>query len=182
MCLIASSSGSTQSCQPFEPYDIQPRMIFETLRPEFPRRTVNKIDIESKRTVVHKEEMAEALTVLHLVHNGRHRSTRGDMVVESSREGTGRLRRQDNACCWLTTVSRCANIYDLWVLRTSSGCLPFPCYSLPRARREDAPPGINYVRDELVRSQRQFTDIERLLALRQHCQWLVLWALWTSDS
>ena len=40
MCLIASSSGSTQSCQPFEPYDIQPRMIFETLSPDFPRRTI----------------------------------------------------------------------------------------------------------------------------------------------
>ena len=40
ICLIASSSPRTHSAQLGSPYDIAPRMIFETLRPEFPRRTV----------------------------------------------------------------------------------------------------------------------------------------------
>ena len=39
MCLIASSSGKTQLCHSGEPYDMHPRMIFDTFSPEFPRRT-----------------------------------------------------------------------------------------------------------------------------------------------
>ena len=79
-CAVAASSSMVAHGRNFGlPQSAVPRMILDTLRPEFPRRTANKIDIESERTVVHKEEMAEARTVLHLVHDGRHRSRMSSM-------------------------------------------------------------------------------------------------------
>ena len=42
MCLIASSSGSTQFIQSLDPYDMHPRMIFDTFSPELPRRTTQE--------------------------------------------------------------------------------------------------------------------------------------------
>ena len=42
ICLMASSSGRTQSCHLGEPYDMHPRMILDTFSPEFPRRTANR--------------------------------------------------------------------------------------------------------------------------------------------
>jgi len=39
MCLIDSASSRTHSRQPGVPYDIQPRINFETFKPELPRRT-----------------------------------------------------------------------------------------------------------------------------------------------
>lgn len=39
MCLMPSSSPRSQSCQPGSPYDMQPKMIFDTFKPELPRRT-----------------------------------------------------------------------------------------------------------------------------------------------
>ena len=39
MCSIACSSGSTHFCHLGEPYVMVPKMILETLSPDFPRRT-----------------------------------------------------------------------------------------------------------------------------------------------
>jgi len=39
ICLTASASSKTQPAQSEVPYDIQPRMIFETFKPELPKRT-----------------------------------------------------------------------------------------------------------------------------------------------
>ena len=45
MCLIDSSSGKTHFIQSGEPYDIHPRMIWETFNPELPRRTSKCTDL-----------------------------------------------------------------------------------------------------------------------------------------
>jgi hypothetical protein len=39
MCLIPSSSPSTHGCHSGEPYDMHPKMIRETFRPDLPKRT-----------------------------------------------------------------------------------------------------------------------------------------------
>jgi hypothetical protein len=39
MCLMASSSSSTHDSHSLDPYDMQPRIIWETFNPEFPTRT-----------------------------------------------------------------------------------------------------------------------------------------------
>ena len=49
MCLIASSSPKTQSCHSVDPYCIVPRIILETLRPEFPRRTAKYTSVRSSQ-------------------------------------------------------------------------------------------------------------------------------------
>lgn len=41
ICLMASSSSRTQSCQVLRPYCIVPKMILETFSPDFPRRTAS---------------------------------------------------------------------------------------------------------------------------------------------
>ena len=68
MCLIPSSSGSTQFCQSGEPYDMHPKMIFETFSPEFPRRTM----MTRLRFIPAKRSRSGAIqrTVLHFgCHN-----------------------------------------------------------------------------------------------------------------
>ena len=60
MCLIASSSGRDQLWNSGEPYDMHPRMIFETFRPELPRRTIRFC------VSTHPRKKPCLLTILHL--------------------------------------------------------------------------------------------------------------------
>lgn len=61
ICLIASCSGSTQLCHSGLPYDMHPRMIRDTFKPEFPRRTA---EIMYQQTFSYSEHRTK-LTILH---------------------------------------------------------------------------------------------------------------------
>ena len=52
MCLMASSSGRTQFCHSGDPYDMHPRMILETFKPEFPSRTAGHREVDAKHVHV----------------------------------------------------------------------------------------------------------------------------------
>ena len=43
MCNIASSSPRSHFCQSGEPYDMHPRIILDTRRPEFPKLTTKSL-------------------------------------------------------------------------------------------------------------------------------------------
>ncbi len=42
MCLMPSSSGMTQSCHSELPYDMHPRIILDTFKPDLPKRTIHR--------------------------------------------------------------------------------------------------------------------------------------------
>ena len=85
MCLIASSSGRTQSCHSGEPYDMHPRMILDTFNPEFPRRTVYRVLLGAFRS--HVRNARQSRTILHL--GGHREGPVRTWVLEASEDSIG---------------------------------------------------------------------------------------------
>lgn len=158
ICLIASSSSSTHSCQPLSPYCIAPKIIFETLRPEFPSRTSKWWRSQERKSILQSNDSTSSPYGIFFLESivglrGWSYRTVIDMITY------GFLNIHPGS--WIEPDTERANGFEGYLLQNMGTRAPKPC-RLVLARNNGGPLGIN----------RSFScsDLSSLWGKRNHSQ------------